>query len=177
MYYLVLLCKTFTYQPLCFTVFLFHTGSVLFGAEGDSRWSALVSALLRAHYTTRHPACGSLMYIYEAFLQWGGWILLMSCWGGGGFCSVKKKAPDFSFPERTRLRLRKPASRCRGWSRVPDGSQRARGCVCARKSGLTWDLTRVSYNLGYIWLTAIFWTEWMREWCLTVSGFPSYASL
>lgn len=96
-YYLVLvLFNTFPYQPLCFTVLMLHFSS---GAEGDSR---------STHYTTRHPACSSLMYIYEAFLQWGGWILLMSCWGGGGgFYSVKKKGPDFSLPERAR-RLRNP---------------------------------------------------------------------
>ncbi len=85
----------------------------------------------------------------------------------------RKKVPHLVFQNApaacvSMQRLLARHQRARGYARLPEGDG---------KSGLTWDLTRLSCNLGYIWLTAIFWTEWMQEWCLSVSGFPFCASL
>lgn len=48
------------FNTLCFTVLMHRDASVL---------AQKVTAGLHAHYTTHHPACSSLMYIYEVFLQ------------------------------------------------------------------------------------------------------------
>lgn len=166
-YYLVLvLFNTFPYQPLCFTVLMLHFSS---GAEGDSRSThttlpviprAARSCIFMRRFCSE--AAGYYWCLAEeevvASTRWRKKVLIL----------VYQNAPAACATRVSMQRLLARHQRARGCARLPEGDG---------KSGLIWDLTRVSCNLGYILLAAIFWTEWMREWCLSVSGFPFCASL
>lgn len=152
----------------CFTILMLHISS---GADGDSRSSL--------HYTTLPGiprAARSCIFMRRFCSEAAGYYWCLAEEGVVASARWRKKVPHLVFQNAPAA----CASRV-SMQRLLARHQRARGCALLPegdgKSGLTWDLTRVSCNLGYIWLTAIFWTEWMQEWCLSVSGFPFCASL